>query len=1619
MMSAAVAEEPRVLHTIPGRIRVHVPAWSGQGNRSLETQLRQVHGVKNVQANSITGNILIQFDPALIDEQTLVKEVYSLDLDMIHAQKEQSSPPPAVREKHGGGVRARIAVRGMDRDPHMAKRVVERLERHPGVRAKANPLTGRVLVEFDEHEADLEDLISEISGMELPDLPGEDRPAYPLDPGPLIQSSARTIGVALGLGLLAGRRLFSVTEPLPGSGAALQVASLISILQGIPPIRFGLRRLLGRTGADLLVSVPAIITLTLAGSPFGLALTGAEALRLLTETWARRTAWKQHEKRIAEAPSAQPDAVIHLETGERTPLAATVIEGTGTAIGRDGMPTPVAPSGTVQPGARLYGGPFVLKLDHENSFEAFIPQPRPAPVAPSLLDRYQRVVGPLSLAYAGLTALFTRSFNRTLAALLLANPRTALIGLDSAELSASARIIRAGVTIVGTRTNRPIRLPGLLLLDGTRLLTDRLELNTALSLNKQYDMAEILSYAAGVSAAAGSPWGGIFRPAGSAPATDGAFDGKTATAQIAGKKYSLGSIEDWASIPEAARLRQRGNYVLVLRSEGEEKPLGILAIRPRLAPGIQNLVQICRVYGVELGVLASGDQLAAQALAHRANITLLESDDAVSAIRARQQQGVRVAFVSDNAGAAAGFAECDLAIGMTDDRYRLPARADLLAPDLDALAAIIDAGARREAAVRDSVALSTVSNIVGAVWGFRGAPGIELAGRATYITALSAVGDAWMRLRGGERPRSSISRLVDPRPERWGRRSVEDVLRTLRTSEQGLSSSEAQQRWHPVRTQSGRNQFLAALLEQVRSPLIGIMAAGAVLSLFLGATGDVVIITGTIAANIAVGVWQEHKANQVAEALKQIGTSNARVLRDNAPRVIPASQVVPGDILLLAPGDRVAADARVISAQGLEVDEASLTGESLPVQKVAEGDTDASHIVLEGTDVTTGTGRAVVVAVGQQTRMGATTAALSQDETEVSPLGVRLSRILQLILPLSVAGGAAVVVSGFLWGQPLAALLATGATIALAGVPEGLPLLARVGEAGVARRLAARDAVVRRLSSVEALGRVDVACTDKTGTMTRGRLELSLVASLDREARLSHNLSPELQHVLLTAAVASPHPDAPDAGSHPTDIAVVHGAINAGLNGRLYVRHEAELSFDPVRAFHATIAGGRLCIKGAPEALISRCSYIVEHGEKRPLDEERRKMLLNRSQQLAERGLRVLMVAEGPPDVELENPQKLTALGFVGISDPLRDTVRAAVRRCQEAGVRVIMITGDHPSTARAIAHEAGLLNGSGVVLTAAEIAELQNGELDERLEHAVVIARATPLDKLRIIESLQRHGHAVAMTGDGVNDAPALRLADVGVAMGQGGTEVARQTADIVIADDDFSTLVEAFVEGRSFWRNIRRALGLLLGGNIGELGLVVGASLLGTGTPLTATQILAVNAITDILPALAVALQRPEDRNLAGLRREGATALDVPLRNEVLRRGISTALPSLGAYLIMLGAGGLQQARSVAFGTIIANQLAQTLDAGRSEGTLTRPVAAAVTGSLAVLTASFAIPPLRTFLHLVLPSPLGWLLIGTGSLLAVLLSRVLASTKLVESAMARLPAPEPSAAQPAVVQV
>jgi magnesium-transporting ATPase (P-type) len=545
---------------------------------------------------------------------------------------------------------------------------------------------------------------------------------------------------------------------------------------------------------------------------------------------------------------------------------------------------------------------------------------------------------------------------------------------------------------------------------------------------------------------------------------------------------------------------------------------------------------------------------------------------------------------------------------------------------------------------------------------------------------------------------------------------------------------------------------------------------------------------------------------------------------------------------------------------------------------------------------------------------------------------------------------------------------------------------------------------------------VDVACTDKTGTLTEGRLVLRLVTDACHARQLSipspEPLPEHLALVLETAALASPSPDSVHGVTHPTDRAVLAAAAEAGLAASLRLPRLREAPFDSARAFHASLLEDRLCVKGAPERLLPRCSFVLgPDGDTGPLDQAGRQRLLDRVAALAASGLRILMAAQGPAPADPEDPRNLTALGFLGISDPLRPTVPQAVRRCLAAGIRVLMLTGDHPATGRAIAAEAGLFDaGHDGVMRAAELSELSGEALTRRLEGVAVIARATPLDKLRIVEALRQRGHTVAMTGDGVNDAPSLRLADVGVAMGRTGTEVARQASDLVLIDDDFATLVEALVEGRGFWKNMRAGLGLLLGGNAGEMGVIVIANLLGYGSPLTSAQILLVNLITDALPALAVLLQRPEHRNLAGLAREGLHALDVGLRRDVVRRAISTAVPSLAAYLYSHATSGPAAAGAVAFTGVVATQLAQTLDAGRVEGSISGSVAGAVSASVAGLVASVTVPPVRDFFGLISPTPLGWGVVMGAAAGAVAMNRTISW---LENRAQGLPGPE-SSAQP-----
>ena len=1451
-------------------------------------------------------------------------------------------------------------------------------------RVSASPLTGRVLVELEEGTETIQGIVEAVSDLELRSNAGEEIPAHPLDPGPIIDGAAKAIGAALGLALLAARQVVGAEgAPVPAAGPG-EVAGMVALIQGTEPVARRIEHALGHERKELLLGATAIVATAASGNALGLAFAGAVGLRLLTESASRRRAWQEYERRLDDHPGVYPGAVVTLNRGQRAPLAGTVVDGFGVCSAFDGSPRPLFPGADMDPGARVYGGPVTIELRGEERFEATRRRPT---ARGSPFERYMRRVPYAALLYGVATLVATRSPPRTLTALLLVNPVPALAGRESADRGAFARVIRAGVTVVGSRPGRAISRPDILVIDEPRTVCDGWELSRVLSVAQGLDEQDMLALAGTVSAGAGSPWGLSLPTRRLQTAGDTTFDGRVASAEVGGERWLLGPASRDLPAPERARPDE---LVLVLSREHDGFVAGALALWPHLSRGVEQLIRTCRATGVEVQLATRSRTPITGQIATRVGVPLVQGPAEVC-VRHLREEGWQVAVVGGSAASGAAFEVCDLAIGLSSGLSGpFAARADLLAPRLEAVAATLQAGVGRDAAVRDGVLVSIAANVAGAGWGALRAPPFRLGTRPMHIGGLIAIGDSVARLWGGRPARAVTERLSDPLPERWGRLSVPDVLHELKTTSGGLTSAEARDRWRPRREVQERRGLVGLMLKQIRSPVTVVLGAGAALSLAIGAVGDVMMIGAVVAANAAVGAWQEGRAGAATKALHERSTENVRVLRDRRQTTIPKDDLVPGDVILVASGDRVSADARMISAEALEVDEAALTGESISVLKSAENGSESGRIVLEGTDVVTGAGRAAVVAVGEDTRMGAIAAALAESPDSRSPLDQRLATMLVRALPWVAASGLLVTAAGVLWGRPLIAQLALGVSVAVAVVPEGLPLIAGLAEAAVAQRLAGHQALVTRLSAVEALGRVDVACVDKTGTLTSGTPVLTLVADVAETDASPRDLTPALRDVLRAAAIASPSPDALDAQSHPTDVAVLEGARQAGLGDGLQKR-EAESPFDPARGFHATLASGRLKLKGAVEVLAKRCRYLRVGDRDEPIGNGARQRLLERAAALADRGLRILLVAEGPANASVEDPAGLTALGFVGISDPLRSGAATAVARCREAGVRVVMLTGDHPATAKAIAREAGLPAEEERLLTGEDVEGLDDDTLGQRLERATVIARTMPLQKLRIIEILRRRGHVVAMTGDGVNDAPALRLADVGVAMGRGGTEVARQAADLILIDDQFATLAEALVEGRGFWHNMRRALGLLLGGNAGEVILMVAAAAIGRASPLTTRQVLTINLVTDVLPALAVAIQPPEHRNLAALSREGGTALDAPLRADIIRRGIATGAPSFGAYVLASRAISPAAGSSVAYVSIVTTQLAQTLDLGQSEGRWSGSVLGAVGGSLAVVAMTLAVPGLRTFLGLASPTLPGLFVAGGASLLAVGLGRFL----------------------------
>ncbi|MEY2937343.1 MAG: hypothetical protein RL033_8092, partial [Pseudomonadota bacterium] len=811
------------------------------------------------------------------------------------------------------------------------------------------------------------------------------------------------------------------------------------------------------------------------------------------------------------------------------------------------------------------------------------------------------------------------------------------------------------------------------------------------------------------------------------------------------------------------------------------------------------------------------------------------------------------------------------------------------------------------------------------------------------------------------------------------------VLVRLGSTEHGLGPAEVERR-RPRGELPGSVRGLMGLGEAISdelfNPLAPLLAAGAALSAMVGSLSDAMVLGGVVGASAVAGGVQRFRTERRIRRLTRTPPVQTLVRRHGSERIVDEHELVVGDVVVLNPGDIVPSDCRVIQASALEVDASSLTGESLPVNKDAGASfepqiADRRSMLYAGTVIAAGRALAVVVATGESTlaRHGASGARATRGQGGVEQ---RLRDLMDLTGPVALAACVGVVGGGLLRGRKLEDLVGSGVSLAVASVPEGLPLLATAAQLSAAERLSTKQALVRNPRSIEALGRIDVICFDKTGTVTHGQLELSEVYGAGRFMPLAECGAAQLGAIAVgTRATAAEQRSL--GAADPTDAALHRACAQLSIGvetGAFGWRRVSEVAFAPGRNYHATLAettqGPLLSVKGAPEVLLPLCESV--RGSQGPLTESSRQALADEVERLALQGLRVLAVAERSfPSIEALEPRHVAALEFVGFlafSDPLRPTSKRAIEGIRRAGIRTLMLTGDHPSTARAIADSLGLL-GDRRVLTGNELAHLSDEELDEVLGKVAVFARVTPSQKVRVVRALQRTGRVVGMVGDGTNDAPAIRLADCGIAIGEHGTAAARGAADVVLMDGRVETLVDAIIEGRAMWSSVRDAVSILLGGNLGEIGFTLGVGLIEGRPPLNARQLLLVNLLTDVAPAMAIALRPPSGdalQMLATMTPE--ETLGRPLNRQIAFRALATAAGATGAWAVARLTGSTGRARTVALAALVGSQLGQTL---RSGG-LSTPVVTTSLLSAAALVGVIQTPGLSHFFGCRPLGPFGW---------------------------------------------
>ncbi len=1311
---------------------------------------------------------------------------------------------------------------------------------------------------------------------------------------------------------------------LAGAGLAFrairlpaELGSLVQVIDTQPRLRVVVERAAGHDRADLLLAAGNALAQSAAQGVGGLALDIGHRAALLAEAVLERGAWARSEPALC---------------GDRKRAAAR---------------------------------------------PATTERPQPLPGGP--VERYSERIGLGSAGAFGGVLLTSGSPRRAAGVALAGLPKAARLGREGFAAAFGCLLAQRGAVVADHRVLRRLERIDAVIIDADVLTTGTLVIGDVVPVGGGSDAA-------------------VVGKAHSLFCADRIAEVRTDSEYRLGPLEALG-LDRRQGTRVAARLARAGG-VRVLGLARGRRLRAVVSVVAERAPAADLLLEAARRADAEyLLAVPTGSGAAASVFAgaaagqpptaaspayasYGASRLLADGRRLVASVRGLQADGAVVLLVSKQRQA---LAAADCGVGLASPDGRPPWGAHILAGDDLALAAlVIDAVRAARSASSRGVNLAQAGAGIGAAMALGGT-----VGGAAERSLLAVNGASAIAFVGGACQAAGLARRPAAAPRAqppWHVMPADVVLDQLGSHPGGLSSEAAGRRRRATGQAPQRPSLTRAFLAELTNPLTPILVGGAALSASIGAVTDAVIVTGVCAVSALSGGAQRVYTDRSMAQLFEGSSATARVQRDGSEISIPAAGVVVGDVVVLRAGDVVPADCRLLEAQALQVDESSLTGESFPVDKTPEpvaarAIAERRPMLYEGTAIAAGRARAIVTAVGDATEQGRSLAALPET---APPTGVetRLARITGTTLPLALGSAVAVVAVGLLRGRPVRSSIGAAVGLAVASVPEGLPFLVTAAQLAAARRLAGRGALVRNPRTIEALGRANVLCFDKTGTLTEGHLAVAVVSD-GAVLRWPGTLGEPGRHVLAAALRATPGIDSGRKAEHMTDEAVTAFAAAEDVtrsDGCVLWRQIDGLPFEPSRAYHATLAstgdGLMLSVKGAPEVILPRCTKWRGRGL-RARDRTRLAAILEK---LTSGGHRVLAVAENRVPDGYQFSDDLAALsftGFVAFGDPVRGTAAASVRQLRNAGVQIVMITGDHPGTAAAIATKLGVLNG-GTIVTGTDLDRLNDSEVAEALADATVIARCTPEHKVRVVRAYQAAGRVVAMTGDGANDAAAIRLAEVGIALGRRGTPAARAAADLVVSDDRLETILSAIIEGRAMWRSVRQAIGILVGGNIGEIGYTLFGALLSGSSPLSARQLLLVNLLTDLAPALTIAIRGPGDDIANDLLAEGPDAsLGTALTEEVAVRAVATGAAASGAWLAGRISGRPARARTIGLAALVGTELGQTLlVGGRSPA-----VAAAGLVSTGALVAIVQTPGLSHFFGCTPLGPVGWSIAATSS--------------------------------------